>query len=204
MNKISFVLIFLLSQIGCQNQQITLASSENIKLPIKTISENTTSNSSNKNIISETPNDDTTYPGKTIDEIFPFIAEHDFMEENFKGKTYSEKVDKFEITIKNFAPKMIIKDGKTIFNFKTLYPNEYHSNLIGVSHLLGKNSKQIYVVSGGPGGVCCTNYWITEVSGKTPRNIFRSEDFGSFRDAMEIFDADGDGIYELVQFDSAF
>ncbi len=32
------MLIFLLSQIDCQNQQITLASSENIKLPIKTIS----------------------------------------------------------------------------------------------------------------------------------------------------------------------
>jgi hypothetical protein len=32
--------------------------------------------------------------------------------------------------------------------------------------------------------------------------IFHSEDFGDFRRPMEVFDADNDGIYELVQFDS--
>lgn len=126
------------------------------------------------------------------------------MEQDFKGKTYSINVEDFQITVKNFSPQTIGKNGKIIFSFKALYPNDYHSILVGVSHLLGKNSKEIYVVAVGPGAVCCTNYWIMDVSNGKPRNIFRSEDFGGFRDPMEIFDADGDGAYELVQFDSAF
>lgn len=144
------------------------------------------------------------YPGKTIDQIFPIIRDHDFREKELKEKSYSIPAGGFEVNIHGFAPRTISRGRNKLFRFKTLTPKEYSSGLVGVSRLLGKRSKQIYTVTVGPGAVCCTNYWITDVSTGKPREIFRSEEFGSFRDPMEVFDADGDGIYELVQFDSAF
>lgn len=144
------------------------------------------------------------YPGVTIDQKFPIIENHDFTDREFQMKSYSVKAEEFQIGIRHFAPKTISKNDKVIFKFKTLYQEGYWSSLVGISHLLGENSKEIYTVASGTGGVCCTNYWITDVSGEKPRNIFRSEDYGEFRDPMEIFDAEGDGIYEIVQFDSAF
>lgn len=206
MKKIILTLIFLLWQLGCQNQQISYHNTENAYLApqAQTAPKNIISNTANETPKPGAENNEETYPGVTIDEKFPIIEQHDLQEKDFKEKTYSVNVENFQVIVKNFSPKTISQKEKTIFNYKTLYPNNYWSNLIGVSHLLGKNSKEIYVAATGPGAVCCTNYWITDVSTGTPRNVFRSEDFGNFRDPMEIFDADGDGIYELVQFDSAF
>ncbi|HNU06906.1 MAG TPA: hypothetical protein PKO33_04000, partial [Pyrinomonadaceae bacterium] len=144
------------------------------------------------------------YQGVTIDQQFSFIAERSFTEEEPNGKTYSVEAGDYLVTFKDFTPNSIRRKGKSPFNFKVLYPGEYYTNVIGISHLLGAKSTQIYVVATGTGAVCCTNYWISDVSTGTPRSIFRSEDFGAFRDPMEVFDADNDGIYELVQFDSAF
>ncbi len=204
MKKFSFALIFLLSQFACQNRPVSDESSKTINPSAQIFSIKTNSDISNKTTDNEAQKVEKMYPGVTIDQKFPIIEGHDFREADFKERTYSVKAENFEVSVKKFAPLTISKDGKTIFDFTTRYPNEYHSNLVGISNLLGKNSKELYVVALGPGGVCCTNYWITDVLGRAPRNIFRSEDFGSFRDPMEIFDADGDGIYELMQWDSAF
>jgi hypothetical protein len=206
MKYIFLALIFLLLQLGCQNQPISHNNSENVNSfpQAQAVEGNSDSNVSNQPHKSDTENAEETYPGITIDQKFPIIEFHDFMEGDFKEKTYSVNVEGFQVTAKKFSPQTIGKNGKTIFDFRTLHSIGYWSSLVGVSHLLGENSKQIYVIANGPGGVCCTNYWITDVSNGTPRNIFRSEDFGGFRNPMEIFDADNDGIYELVQFDSSF
>ncbi len=200
MKKYFLTFVLLTFAANCavrQTETVRLESS----LPMPTASETPVSNSENK--VEETE-DNPEYLGISIDQEFPVIAHHNFMEEEFKEKTYTVDAEDFQITTKNFAPKTISKNSKVIFNFKTLSPNDYSSSIIGISQLLGKNSKEIYVVATGPGGVCCTNYWITDVSGKTPRSIFRSEDYGGFRDWMEVFDADGDGVYEIMQWDSAF
>ena len=142
--------------------------------------------------------------GVTIDQQFAILSDHGFSDENYKGKTFRVDALGMQVEVSNFAPKTIRKDSNVLFRFKTRHPNDYWSNLIGVSHLLGPNSNEIYAVSTGPGAVCCTNYWIMDVSSGKPRSIFRSEDFGNFREPMEIFDADRDGVYELVHFDSCF
>ena len=144
------------------------------------------------------------YPGKTIDQLFPIISDHSFADGNFREMRFDVEVLGFRVAVSGFAPQSIKKNSKALLKYRTRQPADYWSNLVGVSSLLGPESKQIYVVSTGPGAVCCTNYWITDVSSKTPRNLFRSEDYGSFRNAMEVFDAEGDGVYELVQFDSCF
>lgn len=194
----SFLAIFFIS---CGSSPIEISKQEN-DLPIqsKTILENTNSNSVNPNS-EETK---TEYPGITIDEKFPVTENRIFTENKNDEKMHISSIDDYEIIFRTFTPKTINKNGKTIFKFKTLYNEGYWANLTGVAQLLGENSKQIYVTASGTGGVCCTNYWITDVSNGTPKDIFRSEDYGGFRNPMEIFDGDGDGIYELVQFDSAF
>lgn len=144
------------------------------------------------------------YPGKTIDQIFPVIADYDFTDEHLKNAAHSVSAEGFDVNFQGFTPLSISKDGKKVFQFKPLFPGEYSFLLVGASSLLGPDSKQIYTVGVGPGTVCCTNYWITDISSGIPREIFRSEEFGGFRDPMEIFDAEGDGIYELVQYDAAF
>lgn len=150
------------------------------------------------------PEESTPYPGRFIDQEFPVIESHDFTEPDYNHKPFSVQAREFEVNIKNFAPKTISKKGRVLYKYKIRSPNDYSSSLVGFSKLLGTKSTEIYTVTVGPGAVCCTNYWITDVSSGKPRNIFRSEDFGSFRDPMEIFDAEGDGIYEIVQYDSAF
>lgn len=206
MKKISLIFISLILLLSCENKQNSSLNSENANSLLQTqiTAENPVSDRIDEIQNSDTEAANETYPGVTIDQKFSFIESHSFQEKDFKEKTFSVNAEDFQVTIKNFAPKTISKNGKIIFSYKTLYPNEYSSSLVGVSHLLSENSKEIYVVATGPGGVCCTNYWITDVSGEEPKNIFRSEDFGGFRDPMEIFDADGDGIYELMQWDSAF
>lgn len=204
--KYFFIFISLFFVISCEKQPQIVGSNENGRLPIQTqiSQEKIIANLNNSTTTFEKDETTPKYPGISIDQEFPIIEEHSFAEEDFKGKEQSINVESFQINVKNFTLKTISKNGKTIFNIKTLYSDGYWSSLVGISHLLGKNSKEIYTVANGTGGVCCTNYWITDVSKETPRNIFRSEDFGSFRNPMESFDADSDGIYELVQFDSAF
>ncbi len=201
MNKLLFLSLCLLAAISCidQPQSQPTSQSGNPLVAAETTS-NLSHEAANENFTPSEP----PYEGRSIDQIFPVIESHDFTEEDFNDKAFSVKVEGFEVKFKDFAPLTIDKDGKTVFRFKTRTPGDYHSSLVGVSQLRGKDSKEIYVMAGGPGGVCCTNYWITDISSETPGNIFRSEDFGAFRDWMEIFDANGDGIYELVQWDSAF
>jgi hypothetical protein len=202
MKKIAFIVAFLLFQLGCQTNQISPKTSEKIHFPARTVSASEIS--PEEKTISENQGNNMPYPGVTIDQKFPIIEAHDFTEENFKGKTFVMRIEGFEVSFLNFAPRAINKNNGAILTFAPSFPEDYHSSLVGAARLLGEKSKQIYVVAGGPGAVCCTNYWITDVSGEKPRSIFRSQDFGGFRDPMEVFDADGDEIYELVQFDSAF
>ena len=142
------------------------------------------------------------YPGRTIDQLVPILTERNFSDETLKSKVFEMNAESYQVVIDRFAPRVLRKAGRNLIRFRPRTPDSYHSSLVGISHLLGRKSKQVYVVATGPGAVCCTNYWIVDVSSSTARVIFRSEDFGRFRDPMEVFDEDGDGIYELVQFDS--
>ena len=144
------------------------------------------------------------YPGRTIDQVFPIISDHDFTENDYKDRDYDVDALGYQVYISHLAPISVKKNSKTILRFNTRRPLHYWSILVGVSSLLDPKSKEIYVATAGPGAVCCTNYWITEISSGRLRPIFRSEEFGSFRGPMEIFDYDGDGAYELADFDSCF
>ena len=204
MKKSCFIVIFFLAQFGCATREIAKLEKPNPAIQTQMVANISPQDDFDEKQEKEYQDAIKNYPGKTIDQVFPIIEDHDFKDKNFDGKSYTVTVGNFQIAIKNFAPKAIKRNGKSVFRFKMLDKEGYWANMIGRSNLLGKNSKELYVVVSGTGGVCCTNYLITDVSRGTPRNIFRSEDFGYFRDPMEIFDADGDGVYELVQFDSAF
>lgn len=143
------------------------------------------------------------YQGISIDEQFPVFEHFSRIDPTPADGDSTVALSGYTINFQKFAPRTIKKGLKTIFTFGNKFPR-YWGSVIGVSNLLGPTSKQIFVATSGPGGVCCTNYHITDVSGSRPRNIFRSEDFGRFRGTIEIFDGDGDGVYELVQLDSCF
>lgn len=146
------------------------------------------------------------YPGKTIDMIFP--PEPERVIEIGPDRTPTDKamaIAGYIVHTKGNMPLRLEKDGRTYLRFRTANDwDRYHSFFVAEAKLLGKSSKQLYIVALGPGAVCCTNYWIVDIAGRSSRIIFRSEEYGAFRDPMEIFDADGDGIYELVQYDSVF
>jgi hypothetical protein len=144
------------------------------------------------------------YPGVTIDEVFPISAHFSLIDDDGREPEMNVDAAGYSIKIKDYVPRTLWKDGKRIFDFKRREPGGYWGTLVGVSHLTGPKKTEIYTVISGPAAVCCTNYSIVDVSTPQPKNIYHSEDFGSFRNPMEIFDADGDGVYELLQFDSCF
>ena len=151
----------------------------------------------------ETPTESKpTYPGLTIDQVFPVLHRASFEEGIAKPRELEYDLDGLTIHTKDYVPLTLEKKGEALFRFPGRGLGGYWATLVGISHLRGPDSKEIYVTASGPGGVCCTNYSIVDISSHEPRAIYHSEDFGSFRDAMEIFDFDGDGVYELVQFDS--
>lgn len=150
---------------------------------------------------SPTP-DERKYEGVFIDEQFPITGHFSSIDDTGNEGEATINVAGFDVVISKYTPRSLVRNTRTVFTYETLHPGDYWANVIGVSSLLGPDSKEIYVNANGPGGVCCTNYWITDVSAGKPTNIFRSEDFGHFRNVMEIFDAEGDGTYELVHWDS--
>jgi hypothetical protein len=170
MHKLLFLSLFLLAAISCgdrpqpqttpQNGSLLAAAETAPNLSNEAASENST--------LSEFPDE-----GNAIDQIFPITESHDFTEEAFNDQAFSVKVEDFEVRFNDFTPLTIEKDGRTVFRFKPRTPGEYHASLVGVSHLRGKNSKEIYVNASGPGGVCCINYWIVDISAETPRSIYQ-------------------------------
>lgn len=144
------------------------------------------------------------YKGVTIDQIFSITAQISAIDDDGRESKADLNAGGYVLKIEDYVPRTLERNAKVIFRFKKREVGGYWATLIGTSALLGPTSTQIYAVVSGPGGVCCTNYSIVDVSLDRPRSIYQSEDFGSFRDAMEIFDAEGDGIYELMQFDSCF
>lgn len=141
------------------------------------------------------------YLGKSIDQVFPITESHDFQDSEYKGKKVQIPVAGYEVVISDFKPIRLLRKSQSVVDFQARHDG-YWASLVGQSSLLGPESRQIYLVASGPGGVCCTNYWIVDLSPPKPRTIFRSEEFGDFRQSMEVFDADEDGIFELVQLDS--
>lgn len=159
----------------------------------------------NKIVASEpTPIPTPEYPGKSIDQIFPphqiISGLHDKEDEKIK----SLEIEGFTLKVSEFVPLSLEKNGLPVYKYDKRQREGYWGLITGVSHLRGSGAKEIYSIVSGPGGVCCTNYSIVDISDNKPRTIFHSEDFGSFRDQMEVFDTDGDGVYELMQWDSCF
>lgn len=141
------------------------------------------------------------YRGVTIDQAFPQGYEVSFTDTKGNPPETFE-IGGYIIHSKNYVPLSLKKDGRAIFKFPSRETGGYWATLAGVSQLRGKGSKEIYFTVSGPGAVCCTNYTIVDISASKPRAIYHTEDFGQFRNAMEVFDVDNDGTYELVQFDS--
>lgn len=205
MKYFPFILIFLALNISC-----TVNKSNNSKeLNSKTLAtqsqtnENLSLTSDKKVTPSETPKEEEPkYPGVQIDEKFDLVETHNSNESELKEKIYNVDVEGFQIEFKGFTPKRVKKNNISLYKIKTLRA-PYAAYGIGLSSLLGKESKQIFLDVGN-GGMCCSNYWIIDISNKKARTIFRSEDYSYYRGGMEIFDAEGDGIYELVQFDGTF
>ncbi len=144
-------------------------------------------------------------PGTYIDEVFPPLTHHDSsMEEDNADTSFDFKYENYLLKIKKNVPQVLLKNGKRWFEYKA-DRESYRTNVIGISRLLGKAKKQLYFVNVGSGAVCCTNYWIVDISSARPKEIYRTEDYGgSLGDPIELFDADGDGVYEMVQAVYAF
>lgn len=154
--------------------------------------------------LSEAPIEEGTYDGRTIDEIFPITGNISLIDDDGREEAATLEAGGYQVKIKDYVPQTLERAGSVLFRFRRRESGSYWATLTGTSRLLGQDSKEIYTIISGPGGVCCTNYSIVDVSHGRPKSIYDSEDFGSFRDPMEIFDADGDGVYELMQFDSCF
>lgn len=143
------------------------------------------------------------YPGVVISDVFPVLESSSLLDDNGAETHQTISIAGFNLLVEKYVPISLSKDGSPTFKFKRFRePNGYWSFAAGISHLRGVKGKEIYTEIGGPGGVCCTNYSIIDISETRPRTIFNSEDFGNFRNEMEIFDFDRDGIYELMQWDS--
>lgn len=147
------------------------------------------------------PTVESRYPGVLIDEVFP-VGYHISSMEHKEAPPETFEIGEYIVRSKYYVPLSLEKEGRTVFKFPSREAGGYWATLAGVSQLRGKDSKEIYFTVSGPGGVCCTNYTIVDITSSKPRTIYHSEDFGRFRRPMEVFDADNDGIYELVQFDS--
>ena len=152
-------------------------------------------------VISPTPQQPQ-YPGVSIDQAFHPTGHISLIDDDGREDDFRFDVAGHELVVKHYKPEQLLKNGRVQFAFRKRQSTGYWGTAVGASHLTGKNRTEIYVAVSGPGGVCCTNYSIVDISDRTPRSVFHSEEFGSFRNPMEIFDADGDGIYEIVQFDS--
>ncbi|MEZ5422071.1 MAG: hypothetical protein R2682_03125 [Pyrinomonadaceae bacterium] len=143
------------------------------------------------------------YREKTIDMVFPIKESNEVAFKEGEGRDLTFDIDGYTLRSKGLTPYRLEKHGKNLLGFSTNNPRDrYWWLAIAEAKLLGERSKQLYIISSGPGGPCCTNYWIVDISTPKPRLVFRSEEFGRFRDPMEIFDEDGDGIYELKQYDT--
>jgi hypothetical protein len=146
------------------------------------------------------------YPGVKLEYEFPVLFERPWDLETANSGITDIDVGEALVQFHGFRPVRINNDGRSI-PIKTNEPDDsgyYHSNFGGVARLLGPKTKQIYVEAYGPAGSCCSNFWIVDLTGPVPGNVFRSEDYGEFREGMEIEDVDGDGIYELFMFDNCF
>lgn len=151
----------------------------------------------------ETPSEpEGTYPGVAIDQVFPILHGISSLAEKNGPHDLEYDLGGFRFRVKDYVPLTLQKEGRGLFRFPRRDSGGYWATVAGVSHLRGPDTKEIYVAVSGPGGVCCTNYSIVDTSSPRPRTIHHSENFGRFRGPMEIFDAENDGIYELVQFDS--
>ncbi|MFN0141597.1 MAG: hypothetical protein ACKVQW_16110 [Pyrinomonadaceae bacterium] len=150
-----------------------------------------------------TPESTPKYPGISIAEVFPILNSSSLLDDNGREAEQMVEIEGFILKIEGYKPISLGKHESPLFKFKKYREREgYWAFSTGISRLRGPNTKEIYTETAGPGAVCCTNYSIIDISSTHPRTIFHSEDFGYFRDTMEIFDGDADGIYELMQWDS--
>lgn len=190
--KIFVLVIFCLSLLSCgQHDKIA----ENLN--------KATNSDGNSSIDSEQVGEPTSsYPGVTIDQKFGIIEYRHFLESDLMGRVSTFSAGGFEIEFKGFAPQQITRKGKTALRIKKR-ESEYTSLTVGTASLTGDDSKQIFILTH-TGAVCCSSFWLIDISNGKPSTIFQSEDYDYYRGGMEIFDANHDGIYELSLFDSSF
>lgn len=150
------------------------------------------------------PEPEKPYPGRTVDQLFPVLARHDFGEESLVNKTFSVPADGLTVNVYNFTPLTISRHRQKLFDFGNRRDTENSSsNLLVRSHLLGRGATEIYAART-TGAICCTDSWIVNTTKGQPRLVFRSLDYGYFYEPFEVFDADGDGVYEIAGYDHAF
>ncbi len=195
---ILLIIFIAIAAIGCGKEYST--ADENVREAVVISGVKT----SETPLATASPDVEPVYKGVSIDQIFPIAAHMSAIDDNGRESKTDFEVEGFVVKIEDYVPRMLMRNEEVIFKFKEREREGYWATLVASAKLLGPASNQIYAVVSGPGGVCCTNYSIVDVSSDRPRSIYHSEDFGSFRSPMEIFDAEGDGIYELMQFDSCF
>ncbi len=144
------------------------------------------------------------YPGASMASVFPVVSSISTIDDNGADEYAELTADDYSVKVKHYLPMSLSKNGQDIFKFRGREIGGYWATGMGISALTGPAAKEVYVVVSGPAAVCCTNYSIIDVSSAKPKSIFHSEEFGSFRDPMEVFDAEGDGVYEIMQFDTCF
>lgn len=202
MKHFYLTLIFIIFSLSCSIQK-----QENTK---ELKSKNLTGNqprTKNSSISKETPvSTETTeeipeYPGVTIDEEFGIVEYRNLENRELYEKNHFLDIENLKIHFKDFTPLKIEKDNGITTRIKT--KSKYTSFAVGVSKLLGEDSKQLFILTHA-GVVCCSSFWIIDIAGESPRIIFRSEDYEIYRNGLEIFDFENDGIYGITIFDAAF
>src|SRR5262249_16184497 len=133
-----------------------------VGLELQVVSAATDAEKNGENVPDPVPQE-TPYPGRTIDQIFPVVADHSFEEPDFVGKKYSVRVNGLKVNVRNFRPLSISRDNRKLLNFKTAYIDDYTSNAVGKSHLLGSRSTEVHI-STYTGAICCGEDWIADVS----------------------------------------
>lgn len=199
-------LLFSLSLLllaGCTDRVRQIAS-KSLPLPVSVDSQVVTSPTPTPE---PDPSPDETYPGVDISDEFPQLEYGSTLEPNRletkRSGQHVVKVGRARLSFVDYTPTSV-SIGNNSAEIQTRHPGEYWGYAVGKGDFLGKGSEVVYIYIDGPGVVCCNQTILIDVSRPIPRVIFRSEDDGGFKWGTEIFDAEGDGVFELVKWDTSF
>lgn len=149
------------------------------------------------------PTPEEEYPGVQLSDKFPEIAVANASENPKQGK-HTLEIEDLLIEFDGYTPISISRSNGRRVKMTTHHPGEYRGYGVGKAELLGKGKEAMYIEFGGISATCCSQVFLIDLSGREPKVVFGSEDYGRFKWGAEVFDAEGDGILEIAMFDSCF